>query len=530
MPTNERGEHTYPHQNFKQFTEALASTIELREDALTPESETEMNSFEGSIDKWINATKLTPDSEKVTGMIGPYLLKINNQTPEDPLDSSFPVSLEDRKDPQALLTALAISRAKLLAVRNTMEHVYPLLTQDADKYLGYLDSVKDEIIQKNTNATISFKEILPSSKDPGLKHNPLLSAEAAVILATLLLAGCGPAQATLNPEMTSTQPRATETATPEEAPTQEPSQTPTETPVQIPKETPTEAPLIFTGFESVISDPAELQKVIETNMSQEEIISNIQEFLSLDENTYRQWVTQYSFYHFNNESQLSPIDTKGKPLNSNETVKRLGLFNISTYKGSGGSMHLLAMQGLVLGTQYVYNEDRGEVQSYVYLGIEDGTGKRGVIGVLFGDADYEMGYTHTSKTDSGLRSGASSSETGSVTSVLNAMAQMRERVGDAILVDIPVPVSPISINSRMESSGIYAVGLLNGVAGENAAKLESEIIASYKEFIPMPILDLSIDPPMTKSSSATLDDKYFVIFNFSFSSATAPVTLIGNSD
>jgi len=529
MPTNERGEHTYPHQNFKQFTEALASTIELREDALTPESETEMNSFEGSIDKWINATKLTPDSEKVTGMIGPYLLKINNQTPEDPLDSSFPVSLEDRKDPQSLLTSLAISRAKLLAVRDTMEHVYPLLTQDADKYLNYLDSVKDEIIQKNTNASISFKEILGVNAGQG-KLNLRLTGASVLILSTLLLAGCGPAQTIVSPEATPTQPQATETAPLVETPTLEPFQTPTETPVQIPTETPTETPLVFTGFESVIKDPAELQKVIETNMTQEEIIGNIQEFLTLDENTYRQWVTQYSFYHFNNESQLSPIDTKGKPLNSNETVKRLGLFNISTYKGSGGSMHLLAMQGLVLGTQYVYNEDRGEVQSYVYLGIEDGTGKRGVIGVLFGDADYEMGYTHTSKTDSGLRSGASSSETGSVTSVLNAMAQMRERVGDAILVDIPVPVSPISINSRMESSGIYAVGLLNGVAGENAAKLESEIIASYKEFIPMPILDLSIDPPMTKSSSATLDDKYFVIFNFSFSSATAPVTLIGNSD
>ncbi len=230
-------ERMYPQPSFESYTLALAATAEADLASFLYQEGEEMPDFEHDITLWMKGVNLGEEAGDISARIETKQGRGRTYTLNtDTFDTGDGVL--DESTPDGILTALAVTKAKLLAVRPLMEEIYPALSWEADEYIKYLDQAAENIISPKQDKRggrrvhYSLKDTL-SDLFAGSPASRRYAGLSLLVLTSLVLASCKPVEATstVTPDVEPTRARVTEvTSVPTEVITQvTPQNTPSPT-------------------------------------------------------------------------------------------------------------------------------------------------------------------------------------------------------------------------------------------------------------------------------------------------------------
>ncbi len=225
-------ERRYPQPSFESYTLALAATAEADLASFLYQEGEEMSDFEHDITLWMKGVNLGEEAADISAKIETKQGRGRTYTLNtDKFDTGDGVL--DESTPDGILTALAVTKAKLLAVRPLMEEIYPALSWEADEYIKYLDQAVENIISPKQDKRggrrvhYSLKDTL-SDLFTGTPASRRYAGLSLLVLTSLVLASCKPVEttSTVTPDVEPTRVRATEvTSAPTEVVTQVTPQT-----------------------------------------------------------------------------------------------------------------------------------------------------------------------------------------------------------------------------------------------------------------------------------------------------------------
>jgi len=300
--------------NFRDYVGALAKCFEVDLNKLVVPDETENLTFEDSIDPWLKAVTISPESLNVKASI--ETKKANKPAVKYELsltNPDLPDNILDDTDKASRLTIAAKAMAMMMAVRDLMEDVYPTLAKQANEYLEFYQELADDILNEADTGNKPLAENLYRLSRARRRGLSVLAAFS------FLLVACTTQVASGHYETPTVAPY--KTVTPVDTATLEPAVWPTKETTPVPSKTPTpesQPTIVVTDTVSTeVAPPEVVTDTITLEQVSPELSEQIMEIMpplwTFDQETQtfiERTDTTYDFYYVNNNT-LIVIDANG---------------------------------------------------------------------------------------------------------------------------------------------------------------------------------------------------------------------------